>query len=156
MLDIDWDVHHGNGTQHLFKEDPSVFYFSLHQYPLYPGTGAREEIGRGAGRGATLNCPLAPGAGDAQFMHAIRDELIPAAEKFGPDFVLISAGYDAHSADPLAALEVSTETFAEATRVVADLAERRAGGRLVSVLEGGYDLDALAASVRTHLETLLA
>ena len=156
VLVVDWDVHHGNGTQHLFEEDPSVFYFSLHQYPLYPGTGAREEIGRGAGRGATLNCPLAPGAGDAQFMHAIRDELIPAAEKFGPDFVLISAGFDAHSADPLAALEVSTETFAEATRVVADLAERRAGGRLVSVLEGGYDLDALAASVRTHLETLLA
>jgi acetoin utilization deacetylase AcuC-like enzyme len=155
VLIVDWDVHHGNGTQAIFDEDPTVFYFSLHQSPLYPGTGAAEETGRGVGRGATLNCPLPPGAGDEAFLGALRDRLVPAAEKFRPEFVLVSAGFDAHRSDPLANLEVTTEGFAEATRIVCDIAGRHAGGRLVSLLEGGYDLDALADSVAIHVTTLL-
>jgi acetoin utilization deacetylase AcuC-like enzyme len=155
VLVVDWDVHHGNGTQHIFEENGEVFYFSLHQWPLYPGTGAREETGRGAGAGATLNCPLPPGAGDDAFLAALRDELVPAADRFRPDFVFISAGFDAHRDDPLAALEVTEGAFAEATRILIDLAERHADGRLVSVLEGGYDLDALSASMLAHLDVLL-
>jgi len=156
LLIVDWDVHHGNGTQHIFEEDPEVFYFSVHQSPLYPGTGARDERGRGAGLGATLNCPLPPGAGDAAFLGALREELVPAAARFNPEFVLLSAGFDAHRADPLAGLEVTTAGFAEATRILCDLARDHAGGRLVSVLEGGYDLEALSESLATHLETMLA
>ena len=155
VLIVDWDVHHGNGTQHLFEEAGDVFYFSSHQWPLYPGTGAHEERGRGAGEGATLNCPLPPGTGDEGFLGALRDELVPAAEAFRPDFVIVSAGFDAHRADPLAQLAVTTGAYAEATRIVCDLADRLAGGRLVSVLEGGYDLDALSESVTGHLQVLL-
>jgi len=152
---IDWDVHHGNGTQHIFDEDGSVFFASIHQWPLYPGTGDRSETGIGDGAGATLNCPLAPGSGDEAFLSALRDEIAPAVTRFAPDFILVSAGFDAHRADPLANLEVSTAAYAEATRAVIDLAERCCGGRLVSVLEGGYDLDALSASVVEHLGALL-
>jgi acetoin utilization deacetylase AcuC-like enzyme len=155
VLIVDWDVHHGNGTQHIFEEADDVFYFSCHQWPLYPGTGARHERGRGAGEGTTLNCPLPPGTGDDGFLGALRDELVPAAETFRPELVIVSAGFDAHRRDPLANLEVSTEAYAEATRVVCDLADTWAGGRLVSVLEGGYDLDALADSVVAHLGVLL-
>jgi acetoin utilization deacetylase AcuC-like enzyme len=155
VMIIDWDVHHGNGTQHLFEEDPQVFYASIHQWPLYPGTGAREESGRGRGEGTTLNCPLPPGSGDEAFLGALRDEVVPAGTRFRPELVLISAGFDAHRADPLANLAVSTAAYREATRILRGLAEDQAGGRLVSVLEGGYDLDALAASVGTHLEALL-
>jgi acetoin utilization deacetylase AcuC-like enzyme len=156
VMIIDWDVHHGNGTQHIFEADPDVFFFSVHQSPLYPGTGSRSETGRGAGQGGTLNCPLSPGAGDAEFLAKIRDEMVPAADRFRPEFVLISAGFDAHRADPLGGLDVTTEAYAEATRVVCDIADRWAGGRLVSMLEGGYDLDALAESVVVHLDALLA
>jgi acetoin utilization deacetylase AcuC-like enzyme len=152
---VDWDVHHGNGTQHIFEADPSVFFFSCHQMPLYPGTGAAYERGRGAGEGATLNCPLRPGAGDDLFLGTLRGPLVDALERFRPEFVLVSAGFDAHGADPLGGLEVSTEAYAEATRIVRAIAERHAGGRLVSVLEGGYDLDALAASAAAHVEALL-
>ena len=154
VLIVDWDVHHGNGTQHLFEDDPTVFFFSLHQWPLYPGTGAREERGRGAGVGATLNCPLPPGTGDEGFLAALANELVPAAERFRPQFVLLSAGFDAHGADALAQLEVTTPAYAEGTRVVRELAQRHAGGRLVSTLEGGYDLNALGASVVEHLRVL--
>lgn len=128
----------------------------MHQWPLYPGTGDASERGRGAGEGTTLNCPLPPGTGDEGFLSALRDRLVPAAERFAPDFVLVSAGFDAHRADPLAELQVTTEAYAEATRVVRELAERSASGRLVSVLEGGYDLTALTESVEAHLEVLLA
>jgi acetoin utilization deacetylase AcuC-like enzyme len=155
VLILDWDVHHGNGTQHIFEEDADVFYFSCHQWPLYPGTGARDERGRGAGEGTTLNCPLSPGSGDDAFLGTLRDELLPAAETFQPDFVIVSAGFDAHRRDPLAGLEVSTEAYEEATRIVCNMAERLAGGRLVSVLEGGYDLQALADAVTTHVRVLL-
>jgi acetoin utilization deacetylase AcuC-like enzyme len=155
VLVVDWDVHHGNGTQHLFEDDPSVFYFSCHQFPLYPGTGAASEVGTGAGRGTTLNVPLAPGSGDHEFLGALRGPLVDAAASFDPDFVLVSAGFDAHRADPLAQLAVSTAAYGEATAVVRGIADRHAAGRLVSVLEGGYDLDALTASVAIHLSGLL-
>ena len=155
VLVADWDVHHGNGTQHIFEDDPSVFYFSCHQSPLYPGTGAASEQGRGEGLGTTLNRPLDPGSGDAEFLEAIDDGLRQAAESFEPDFVLLSAGFDAHRSDPLAQLEVSTEAYGKATRVVREIADRHAEGRLVSVLEGGYDLDALSEAVSTHLAELL-
>jgi acetoin utilization deacetylase AcuC-like enzyme len=156
LLVVDWDVHHGNGTQHLFEEDPELFFFSVHQSPLYPGTGGREERGRGAGNGTTLNHPLPPGSGDDRFLRALQDDLVPAAERFKPEFVLVSAGFDAHRADPLGGLRVSTEAFGEATRIVVGLAERLAEGRIVSALEGGYDLPALAESTALHLEVLLA
>jgi acetoin utilization deacetylase AcuC-like enzyme len=152
---VDWDVHHGNGTQHLFEEDPTVFYFSVHQFPLYPGTGAAGERGRGQGLGATLNRPLPPGSGDEPFLAALRDDLGRAASAFRPELVLVSAGFDAHHRDPLANLTVSTAAFAEATRIVADLADNFASGRLVSVLEGGYDLQALSACAAAHVGVLL-
>lgn len=155
ILIVDWDVHHGNGTQHAFEEDPSVFYFSVHQFPLYPGTGAAGERGRGAGLGATLNVPLRPGAGDPEFLAALHDALVPAAEAFRPEFVIVSAGFDAHAADPLASLEVSTPAFAQATRIVREIAERHAGGRIVSLLEGGYHLEALAEATAAHVAALL-
>jgi acetoin utilization deacetylase AcuC-like enzyme len=155
VLIVDWDVHHGNGTQHIFDEDPSVFYFSVHQSPLYPGTGARDERGRGAGLGTTLNCPLPPGAGDDEFLGALAGELVPAAARFRPDFVLVSAGFDAHRADPLANLLVTSEAYAEATRILLGIAADTAKGRLVSVLEGGYDLEALSSSVVEHVKTLV-
>ena len=153
---VDWDVHHGNGTQHIFEEDPSVFYFSCHQMPLYPGTGYARERGRGAGEGATLNVPLAPGDGDERFLAALGEDLADAMDAFRPEFVLVSAGFDAHRDDLLGGLRVTTEAFAEATRIVRDIAGRHAGGRLVSMLEGGYELNALAASAAAHVETLLS
>jgi acetoin utilization deacetylase AcuC-like enzyme len=156
VLIADWDVHHGNGTQHIFEDDPTVFYFSVHQWPLYPGTGARSERGRGAGEGTTLNCPLPPGTGDADWLATLRDELAPAARRFEPDFVIVSAGFDAHRADPLAELAVTTEAFGEATGILRGIAGELAGGRLVSVLEGGYDLDALGRSVTLHVDALRA
>ncbi len=154
VLVVDWDVHHGNGTQHLFEEDPTVFYFSLHQFPLYPGTGAAGERGRGAGVGATLNRPLPPGSGDEAFLSALQD-MADAAAAFRPEMVLVSCGFDAHTRDPLAGLSVTTEAFAEATRIVISVADTCAGGRLVSVLEGGYDLQALSACAAAHVGVLL-
>ncbi len=153
---VDWDVHHGNGTQHAFEEDPSVFYFSLHQMPLYPGTGAAAERGRGAGLGATLNVPLRPGDGDREFLGALRDAFAPAMEAFRPEFVLVSSGFDAHVSDPLGGLAVSTEAYGEATRIVRGIADRYANGRVVSVLEGGYDLGGLAACAAEHFAAMLA
>ena len=153
---VDWDVHHGNGTQQIFEESADVFYASVHQSPLYPGTGEGGERGRGAGEGATLNCPLPPGSGDAEFLGALKERIAPALLDFDPDFLLISAGFDAHVDDPLANLEVTTPAYAEATRILLDVAERRCQGRLVSVLEGGYQLDALGASVVGHAQALLA
>jgi acetoin utilization deacetylase AcuC-like enzyme len=155
VLIVDWDVHHGNGTQHIFEEDPAVFYYSSHQMPLYPGTGRAEERGKGRGVGTTMNVPLRPGDGDDRFLSALTDGLVPAMETFRPEFVLVSAGFDAHQADPLGGLRVSTEGFAEATRIVRGIADRFSEGRLVSALEGGYDIEALAASTAIHLETLL-
>jgi acetoin utilization deacetylase AcuC-like enzyme len=151
---VDWDVHHGNGTQEIFEADGSVFYFSTHQYPFYPGSGAAGETGRGEGRGSTLNVPLPPGAGDREYLAVFRDRLRPALDRFRPDVILISAGFDAHRSDPLAGMSLTEEGYAGMTAVVRDAAQAHGRGRLVSLLEGGYDLQALAASVEAHLRAL--
>jgi acetoin utilization deacetylase AcuC-like enzyme len=154
VLIVDWDVHHGNGTQAAFWRDPSVFYYSIHQFPFYPGSGGPMEVGAGEGEGATLNSPMDAGCGDSDYLHELEKVLLPAAQAFGPDFVLISAGFDAHQADPLGSMRVTDAGFAAMTVMVRGIAAALCGGRLVSVLEGGYDLDALAASVSAHLREL--
>ena len=142
---LDWDVHHGNGTQHIFEEDPSVLYVSLHQYPFYPGTGAREEEGRGGGEGFTLNIPMPAGTGEERYLSAFEDEVLPKLTGFRPGLLLISAGFDAHEDDPLADMGLTEKSYAAMTEMVCGVAP------IVSVLEGGYDLDALARSVEEHL-----
>jgi acetoin utilization deacetylase AcuC-like enzyme len=144
---IDWDLHHGNGTQHIFESDPSVLYVSTHQYPFYPGTGAAEEVGRGEGAGRTLNVPLPAGSGDAEITRAFTELIVPVCRQFAPDFVLISAGFDADRRDPLGGLEVTTPGFAALARACVDLAAETAGGRVAAVLEGGYDLNAIVEGV---------
>lgn len=153
---LDWDVHHGNGTQHLFERDPSVFYASLHQWPLYPGTGLARERGLGAGEGATLNCPQEPGAGDREWLGAFEGTVLPAVEAFRPELVIVSAGFDAHERDPLAQTRLTTAAFQTMTESVLEVARSCCGGRVVSLLEGGYDLDALAESVEAHVGALVA
>ncbi|MBM4020006.1 MAG: histone deacetylase [Planctomycetes bacterium] len=153
ILIVDWDVHHGNGTQDAFYRDGSVVYISTHQSPLYPGTGAAAEKGEGPGAGCIHNFPLPPGSGDAGFLAAL-DRGLKGAEKFKPEFVFISAGFDAHKQDPLGGLAVTEAGFAEATRRVRRVADRHAGSRIVSVLEGGYDEDALGRSVVAHIRAL--
>jgi acetoin utilization deacetylase AcuC-like enzyme len=148
VIILDWDVHHGNGTQHIFEQDPSVFYISLHQYPFYPGTGARHERGIGEGEGFTLNCPLPAGTGEARYLQAFSEEIVLTLEKFKPDLLIISAGFDAHKDDPLGGMKLSEDSFAKMTMAVADIAP------VVSVLEGGYNLEALARSTESHLNAL--
>jgi acetoin utilization deacetylase AcuC-like enzyme len=155
VMIIDWDVHHGNGTQHIFEDDASVFYFSIHQYPFYPGTGAAGERGKGDGDGATLNIPMTAGNNDDAYIAAFEEQLVPAAEDFAPQFILVSAGFDAHEADPLASMAVTEDGFQRLSTIVADLAAVTCGGHLVSQLEGGYNTDALARSVAVHLDVLL-
>jgi len=152
---LDWDVHHGNGTQHLFERDPSVFYASLHQWPLYPGTGAADERGLGPGEGTTRNCPQPAGAGEREWLGALEREILPELAAFAPEFVLISAGFDAHRLDPLAATNLTEHAYAEMSARMLELAATHASGRLVAVLEGGYHLEALAASVETCLGALV-
>ena len=153
---LDWDVHHGNGTQHVFESEPRVFYASLHQWPLYPGTGAADERGLGEGEGTTLNCPQPAGAEDAEWLRAFEGSILPAFEAFGPQFVLVSAGFDAHRLDPLAGTSLTESAFREMTRGLLALAASQCGGRLVSVLEGGYHLDALASCVEAHVAELVS
>lgn len=148
---MDFDVHHGNGTQHSFAADSDFFYASTHQMPLYPGTGARSE--RGVGN--IVNSPLPPGAGSSAFRHAMTGQVLPAIEAFKPDLIMISAGFDAHEGDPLASLELETEDFAWATTELLASAKRLCRGRLVSALEGGYDLQALADSAAAHVTALM-
>lgn len=155
VLIVDWDVHHGNGTQAIFYDDPSVFYFSTHQWPFYPGTGAASERGTGKAAGTTLNVPLPRGSGQREYRRAFEEKLVPAAIEFKPDFVLISAGFDAHEHDLLGGMKLTAEDFAELTRIVKTIAEKHCGGRLVSVLEGGYELKGLAASVEAHVRILM-
>ncbi len=155
VLIVDWDVHHGNGTQTIFEEDDTVMFFSLHQYPFYPGTGAANETGTGAGKGSTINVPLPRGSGTREALEALETKLRPAALAFRPDFVIISCGFDAHENDPLGGTRITTEGFAKMTRVVKTIAETTAQGRLISVLEGGYDLDNLAAASEAHVRTLM-
>jgi acetoin utilization deacetylase AcuC-like enzyme len=153
VLIADWDVHHGNGTQDIFYSDGSVFFFSTHQSPWYPGTGDAGETGEGKGKGATLNCPL-PAGSQKEILDAFRRKLIPAADAFKPDLVMISAGFDSRLGDPLGRFRLTDEDFADLTRMMLDVAEKHAGGRVVSVLEGGYSLDGLAAGVVAHVTTL--
>ncbi|MCH2110564.1 MAG: histone deacetylase [Polyangiaceae bacterium] len=151
---IDFDVHHGNGTQEVFEQRSDVFYASIHQSPCFPSTGSALDIGFGAGQGSCLNVPVAPGSGDESYLQAW--ELIEVAlEKYRPQILLVSAGFDAHQRDPLAELNVSTEGFAELSQRIVLAAERICEGRIVSVLEGGYDLTALAESTRAHVEALM-
>ena len=154
ILILDWDVHHGNGTQHTFESDPSVLYVSTHQYPYYPGTGALGEDGEGRGRGATLNCPMSAGAGDLEYERAFTERILPKIDEFAPQAVILSAGFDAHAADPLAQIRLSTTFFAWMTERMMEVAERHAEGRLISILEGGYNTEVLPLCVAAHLELL--
>lgn len=155
VLILDWDVHHGNGTQEIFQAASDVFYYSLHQYPFYPGTGGAQETGIGAGKGFTLNRPLPSGTGNDTYFRLLEQDLEHIGEIFKPDLVIISAGFDAHEADPLGSMRITSEGFARMTRTVRDLADQTAHGRVLSVLEGGYNLDALADSVAHHLRAMM-
>ena len=151
---VDVDVHHGNGTQDVFYEDPSVLYCSLHQWPLYPGTGRAGETGSGRGEGTTVNVPLPAGTDGARWMSALRERVLPALTAHRPQLLVVSAGYDAHRADPLASLALEDITYGEIASELAAVAAEHAAGRMVWVLEGGYDLDALGMSVAATLESL--
>jgi acetoin utilization deacetylase AcuC-like enzyme len=156
ILIADWDVHHGNGTQDIFYEDPSVFFFSTHQWPWYPGTGAADEKGAAAGKGTTLNCPLRAGAGHAEIVGAFRRKLVPAMKEFQPALVLLSAGFDSRRGDPLGRFQLKDEDFRELTAIAMEIAHRSAGGRIVSLLEGGYNVEGLGRAVVSHIEGLAA
>jgi acetoin utilization deacetylase AcuC-like enzyme len=142
---IDWDVHHGNGTQDIFWRDPDVLYVSTHQWPLYPGTGGPAEIGAGPGKGATINLPLPPGSGDREYAAAFEEVIVPRLLAYRPDLVLVSAGFDAYVDDPLASMRLSLDGYMKLCGVLREVADRVCGGRMVAVLEGGYDLAGLAA-----------
>lgn len=154
VLIADWDVHHGNGTQDIFFDDPSVFFFSAHQSPWYPGTGAVSETGLGAASGTTMNRPFPAGSGREEVVSAFRNELLPAARAFQPDLVMISAGFDSREGDPLGEFTLTDEDFAELTLVMREIADTTASGRVVSVLEGGYNLEGLSAAVEAHVGAL--
>ena len=156
ILILDWDVHHGNGTQHLFEDDPSVLYLSTHQFPYYPGTGDANEAGRGRGLGATVNVPMPAGCGDVEYVGALRRILVPVAARFQPQIILVSCGFDAHQADPLASMELTAEGFAQMARTVRALAEDICGGRLVLLLEGGYSATGLHEGMAAVLDEILA
>lgn len=148
---VDYDVHHGNGIQWIFYDDPRVLYVSTHQYPFYPGTGAADDVGRGPGAGATVNVPLAAGAGDADLDLVFREVVLPILGEFGPDLVVLSAGFDAHADDPLGGMRLSTDGYRRLTRRLRALACDRCAGRLAVVTEGGYDLAALEACLDATL-----
>jgi acetoin utilization deacetylase AcuC-like enzyme len=154
ILIVDWDYHHGNGTQDTFYQDDSIFIFDTHHYGAYPGTGNPSETGAGKAVGTKMNVAMRPGAGDTQFLEAFRTRLVPAARRFKPDFILISAGFDGMRNDILGQFDITPEGFAAMTRVVVDLANELCQGRIVSVLEGGYRLDGLSESVVAHVKTL--
>jgi acetoin utilization deacetylase AcuC-like enzyme len=155
ILIVDWDVHHGNGTQAAFYDDPNVLYFSTHQYPFYPGTGGVAEKGTGKGQNYNINVPLPAGSTDVDYIEAFKEKLEPAALTFSPDFVLISAGFDAHENDLLGGMKVTTQGFAELTQIVKQIAQKCCENRLVAVLEGGYDLEGLADAVEAHINVLI-
>jgi acetoin utilization deacetylase AcuC-like enzyme len=152
---VDWDVHHGNGTQEIFWNDPRVLYVSTHQSPFYPGTGDAEEVGRGEGKGYTVNVPLAAGGGDAIYRSAFERVVLPVVEGYGPELVLVSAGFDASARDPLGQMELTPQAFGWMARELARIAARSAGGRMALVLEGGYDLASLEAGLDRALDGML-
>ncbi len=151
---FDFDVHHGNGTQALFWDRDDVFYASMHRFPFYPGTGARDEIGSGAGRGCTLNLPFEQGLGDAAYLRGVEDTIVRAIDDYQPQAILLSSGFDAHWRDPLGGMRVTEEAYGEITRRIVESASRHSGGRILSLLEGGYDMEGLAASVAEHVHAL--
>jgi len=152
---IDFDVHHGNGTQEAFYKDPQVLYLSTHEYPHYPGTGSIDETGTGAGKGTTVNIPLPAGCGDAEYLSAFEQVAIPTISRFNPELIMVSAGYDAHWADQLAFMELSVSGFARIVKIIKGLADELCRGRLVFTLEGGYNYQALAASVKATFDVML-
>jgi acetoin utilization deacetylase AcuC-like enzyme len=152
---IDWDAHHGNGTQHIFEADPSVFYISTHQFPFYPGTGSVDEIGIGPGYGYTMNIPMNPGSNDKTYKSAFTEIIIPALDHFKPEFILISAGFDAHKSDPLSSLNLSSGAYYMFTRMLMDIATRYSNNRIVVVLEGGYEIQSMIESVDYVLKALM-
>ncbi len=152
---IDFDVHHGNGTQEAFYEDPRVLYISTHQYPFYPGTGWFDETGSGRARGTTINIPLPAGSGDVEYLQSFSQIIIPAARRFDPQLILVSAGYDAHWADGIASMQVSVAGFAQMVRMIKELADELCNGRLALTLEGGYNLPTLAASIKATFDVML-
>lgn len=156
ILIVDWDYHHGDGTESFFYTDPSVLYFSTHDLAAYPGTGHAERIGAGAGEGFNINMPLGCGTTDDQIVAAFEQMLLPAAERFRPDFVLISAGFDSRRDDTLGCFDVTDDGYRRLTRIVCDIAERHCGGRLVSVLEGGYNIAGISSAVAAHVDELIA
>jgi acetoin utilization deacetylase AcuC-like enzyme len=151
---FDFDVHHGNGTQHLFEERNDVYYASMHRYPFYPGTGAANEIGAGAGRGFTKNIPFGEGTGDAKYLDAVEETIVRILDEYQPNAILLSSGFDAHRRDPLGGMRVTEEAYGEMTRRIVEAAERHCDGRVLSLLEGGYDPEGLAASVAEHVVAL--
>jgi acetoin utilization deacetylase AcuC-like enzyme len=152
---VDWDVHHGNGTQDIFYVDGSVFFFSTHQSPWYPGTGRASETGEGEGKGTTLNCPLPAGSGRAEIFECFEERLVPALEKFRPELLIISAGFDSRAGDPLGQFRLTDQDFSDLTRLVRGIADKHARGRVVSVLEGGYNLAGLASAASAHVAALM-
>ena len=154
---VDFDVHHGNGTQHIFEDEPEVFYYSIHQHPTfaYPGTGREFEYGRGAGYGFTKNSPVLPGLSDADWQHLIERDLFPAFADFKPEFILVSAGFDAHRDDDMSDIKLTTECYSWIMKRLVEKADRYAAGRIISVLEGGYCLKRLPELARNHVEILL-
>ncbi len=155
ILLVDWDVHHGNGTQHVFENDPRFAFFSVHQGNFYPGTGAIHEIGRGDGTGYTLNLPLKPAMDDDDYRYCFQKVVVPFARQYKPQMILLSAGYDSHHQDPLGGMNVTAEGFGGMTADLCDLADELCGGKLVAFLEGGYDLEGLSSSVGTTLQIML-
>jgi acetoin utilization deacetylase AcuC-like enzyme len=156
VLIVDFDVHHGNGTQDIFYDDDTVFYFSTHQHPLYPGTGRPTETGKGKGEGFTLNVDMKPGDGDAEVLAAYREKLKPAMEKFKPEFVLVSAGFDSHEGDPLGSLKYTDDGYSQIAKELVAIADQYASGRIVFLLEGGYKLENVASATARILEVLEA
>ena len=155
VLIVDFDVHHGNGTQDAFYSESSVLYFSTHQYPFYPGSGGVDEIGSGEGEGYTVNVPMPGGCGDAEYMRAFEEVLVPVAKRYKPQLILVSAGYDAHWADSIASMQVTTTGYARMAAILKDLADELCGSKLVFALEGGYNVEALAESVDATINVLL-
>ncbi len=153
---IDFDVHHGNGTQHIFDQDPTVFYYSIHEHPsfAYPGTGREFEKGSGPGQGYTVNSPVLPGRGDEDYRRLMTQDMVPAVKRFDPEFIIVSAGFDAHVSDMMSGVNLSTDGYDFITEMLVNLAERCCGGRMVSVLEGGYNLDVLPLLIENHLKIM--
>lgn len=154
VMIFDFDVHHGNGTQSLFEERDDVYYISMHRFPFYPGTGAADEIGTGAGRGFTRNFPFDGGAGDALYLRTVEADVVRIVDDYRPNAILLSSGFDAHVRDPLGGMRVTEQAFGEITRRVVETAQRHCAGRVLSLLEGGYDMEGLASSVAEHVTAL--